>query len=153
MTLLLRTTTIGLITILAVVFAYRITALGAGQTNVQYTDRYLSKAFNKSIEYYEKESGETVQYLAFPVDEEGLYLNYPDIPKIYDLNVSAFRQPWSQVQLMHYATGRDYVLLPMDEQTTADYFRIKELSQPSAYQQFKIYFDGNTAYIPIKYDW
>ncbi len=139
-----------LVFLLAVLLRSTIT-FSTGQLEVQYTDRYLAGVLCEQIKEYEEENGITVSRLAFPYDEDGLNISYPNIARTYDINVSGFRQTWSQTQLMNFVSGRVFSLYVLNDDVYKKYEKVKRDCENK--QQIDIYFDGDVAYIPIRYDW
>ncbi len=139
-----------MILLLAILFRSTIT-FSSGQLKMQYTDRYLANVLCDCIMEYEETNETTVSYLAFPYDEDGLNISYPNIARTYDINVSGFRQTWSQTQLMNYVSGRTFQLYGLNEDVYRKYEELKYDCESQ--QQIDIYFDGDVAYIPIRYDW
>ena len=92
-------------------------------------DYQYVQEIQKSIDIYERQSGNEVKYIATCKDQSFQY-SYPDIKYVYgDTNTKCFSVDWGDVTAINYYTGKDYMKISMDQSVYDQYFANRDWNE------------------------
>jgi hypothetical protein len=122
---------------------YRNTQVFVERYKVNQTDRYLAMTIQDRIQRYELSSGNKVDTICIYYDAGGREA-YDNLDK-YEASASAFDERWSDVELINYVNGTDYIRGEQSDKY-AEYFSSIEWK---SYSDEQLIFDGTTLHLCI----
>ena len=127
---------------------YHINGFATTQFTTNAIDHEIAYAMNDAISQYEEETDTKIINIGFAEDSHKEWTYSSTFTYAAgDQNIRAWANDWARPEMFHYVTGRDFTIVPVENEIYQQYFEGKNWTSFNAEEQ--MIFIEDTVYLAI----